>query len=102
MKNILWADTVSILQIDFFNPFVPNAPFLFPLKTFGRLQEVAKGYIGNYWVNKENNNPCSFHISKYRNFLLLLKYDKTVNIINLHKRLKYSNKSLNHEQRKFT
>ena len=42
-----------------FNPFVSNAPFLYPLKTsenrkvFRCLQEVEKGCIGNEWVNTE-------------------------------------------------
>ena len=41
-----------------FNPFVPNAPFFYPLKTseyrkvFWRFQGVEKGCIGNEWVNK--------------------------------------------------
>ena len=39
-----------------FNPFVPNAPFPYPLKTsenltvFWFFQEVEKGFIGNEWV----------------------------------------------------
>ena len=39
------------------NPFVPNAPFLYPLKksenlkVFRCFQGVQKGYIGNKWVN---------------------------------------------------
>ena len=37
------------------NPFVPNAPFLYPLKTsenfFWCFQGVDKGCIGNEWVN---------------------------------------------------
>ena len=39
------------------NPFVPNAPFLYPLKTsanladFGCFQGVEKGCIGNKWIN---------------------------------------------------
>ena len=38
------------------NPFVPNAPFFYPLKTsenrnvFWCLQGVEKGYIGSKWV----------------------------------------------------
>ena len=37
------------------NPFVPNAPFLYPLQTSENLtvfcfQGVEKGYIGNEWV----------------------------------------------------
>ena len=42
----------------FFNPFVPNAPFLYPLKTENRkifwcFQGVEKGCIGNEWVNAQ-------------------------------------------------
>ena len=33
------------------NPFVPNALFLYPLKT--SFQRVEKGCIGNKWVNAE-------------------------------------------------
>ena len=39
-----------------FNPFVPNAPFLYPLKTsenltvFSCFQGIEKGCIGNDWV----------------------------------------------------
>ena len=35
------------------NPFISNAPFLYPLKTGGRERmhwQVEKGYIGNEWV----------------------------------------------------
>ena len=38
----------------FINPFVPNAPFLYPRKTSENLkvfQRVEKGCIGNEWVN---------------------------------------------------
>ena len=43
------------------NPFVPNAPFLYPLKTsenhkvFWCFQGVKKGCIGNEWVNGKDN-----------------------------------------------
>ena len=39
------------------NPFLPSAPFLYPLKTSGNrkvfycFQGVEKGYIGNEWIN---------------------------------------------------
>ena len=42
------------------NPFVPNAPFLYPLKTSEKLkvfwcfQGVEKGCIGNEWVKMNN------------------------------------------------
>ena len=43
--------------LNLINPFVPNAPFLFPVKTsenlkvFWRFQGVEKLCIGNKWVN---------------------------------------------------
>ena len=50
-------------HVDYINPFVPTAPFLYPLKTsehftfFWCFQGVEKGYIGNEWVkNKYDNN----------------------------------------------
>ena len=36
-------------QLNLINPFVPNAPFLYPLKTC--FQWVEKGRIRNEWVN---------------------------------------------------
>ena len=52
MKNMKRAEKTA------FNPFVPNAPFLYPLKTtenrkvFWYFQGVEKGCIGNEWVKK--------------------------------------------------
>ena len=37
------------------NPFVPNAPFLYPLKTSENRKGVEKGCIGNKWVNVFRN-----------------------------------------------
>ena len=45
------------LFVKIVNPFVPNAPSLFPLKAsenlmvLGYFQGVEKGCIGNEWVN---------------------------------------------------
>ena len=36
-------------QLNLINPFIPNAPFLYPLKTC--LQRVENGRIRNEWVN---------------------------------------------------
>ena len=36
-------------QLNLINPFVPNAPFLYPLKTC--FQWAEKGRIRNEWVN---------------------------------------------------
>ena len=43
---------------DSFNPFVPNVPFLYPLKisedfTDFCFQEVEERCIGNKWVHKQ-------------------------------------------------
>ena len=35
-----------------FNPFIPNAPFLYPLKTSENFMERVKGCIGNKWVKR--------------------------------------------------
>ena len=43
-RQILVIDSLGL-----FNPFVPNAPFLYPLKTSENLT-VGKGRIGNKWV----------------------------------------------------
>ena len=50
-----WQELIVIAQI-FFNPFFPNAPFLYPLEisenrnVFWCLQGAEKGCIGNEWV----------------------------------------------------
>ena len=44
------------------NPFVPNAPFLYPLNTlenhkvFRCFQGLEKGCIGNKWVNQNQSS----------------------------------------------
>ena len=38
--------------VKFINPFVPNLPFLYPLKTSENRIGVEKGYTGNEWVNE--------------------------------------------------
>ena len=58
-KIISWnVDTIGgFAEI---NPFVSNAPFLYPLKTsvFWCFQRVEKGCIGNEWVHFENEREC--------------------------------------------
>ena len=50
-------ENINLVEI---NPFVPNAPFLYPLKTsenrkvFWCFQRVEKGCIGNEWVKFKN------------------------------------------------
>ena len=50
----------------YLNPFVPNVPFLYPLKTsnnftvFWCFQGVEKGCNGNKWVNKQITFFCRF------------------------------------------
>ena len=52
------ATTGITMSKNSFNPFVPNAVFLYPPKTsenravFSCLQGVEKGYTGKKWVNK--------------------------------------------------
>ena len=49
-------------MLKFFNPFVPSAPFLYPLKTSENLkvflcfQGAEKWCIGNEWVNIQIEN----------------------------------------------
>ena len=46
-------------KVNYVNPFVPNAPFLYPQKTlenhtvFPYFQVVEKGCIGNEWVKEK-------------------------------------------------
>ena len=57
-------------MIQLFNPFVPNASFLYPLKTeenltvFWCFQGVEKGCIGNEWVNPFLANAPIIYLSK--------------------------------------
>ena len=61
------------------NPFVPNAPFLYPLNTsenrkvFSCFQGVEKGYIGNEWVQWIKWEHCDFNscLKKGRNLFYL-------------------------------
>ena len=47
-----------------FNPFIPNAPFLFGFLMF---QGVGKGCIGNQWVNLDELNTIRLRdIEVYR------------------------------------
>ena len=55
MVSIIFQVTKAFIIL--VNPVVPNAPFLYPLKTsenltvFWRFQRVEKGWIGKEWVN---------------------------------------------------
>ena len=61
----------SFISKNWFNPFVPNALFLYPLKTsenhkvFWCFQGVEKGCIGNKWANTPREK------SQYWNFFLV-------------------------------
>ena len=51
----------TISEILDINPFVPNAPFIYPLKTenlkvFQCFQELEKGCFRSKWVNFKNRN----------------------------------------------
>ena len=52
-RVVNFADVVKV-KVILINPFVPNAPFLYPLKTslkvFWRFQGVEKVCIGNLWI----------------------------------------------------
>ena len=64
-KRILLA-----LMVVFPNPFVPNAPFLYPLKTSGNptvswcFQRVEKECVGNKWLNVNlcNDSNCNAEV----------------------------------------
>ena len=57
------------------NPLVPNAPFLYPLKTsenltvFGFFQGVEKGCIGNKWVNTSITNLLGLDLVHVKPFI---------------------------------
>ena len=62
---MLWWNKQIIIRVmknvmEYLNPFVPNAPFMYPLKTsenrkgYWCLQGVQKGCIGNKWVECES------------------------------------------------
>ena len=61
-RKILKDDSQNLT----FNPFVPNSPFLYSLKTsenltvFWYFQEVEKGCIGSTWVNGCNVGSSSW------------------------------------------
>ena len=55
MPTSLLCCLIKITKVTLINPFVPNAPFLYPRKTekltvFWSFQGVAKGCIGSSWV----------------------------------------------------
>ena len=51
-SNGIDDETSKIEAFKILNPFVPNAPFLYPLKTSGYFQGVGKGCIGNELVKR--------------------------------------------------
>ena len=51
----------GIFFSDYFNPFVPNAPFLYP-------PEVEKGRIGKKWV-KNDSIVKLWHNRKYKKII---------------------------------
>ena len=63
--NVLnvWSLTFALAIEAFFNPFFPNASFLYPLKqlenrkVFWCFQVVEKGCIGNKWVKERELFP---------------------------------------------
>ena len=88
-KRILLA-----LMVVFPNPFVPNAPFLYPLKTSGNrkvfwcFQGIEKGCIRKKWVkfhllhysfSKSSENIHEFHLIHWCNQFFLIRTSKTWN-----------------------
>ena len=75
IENLFWSYALLLRWI--FNPFVPNAPFLYPLKArfsdvFWRLE---KGCIDKKWVNLVNRQNSSWN----RGLFLKLDIDYTEN-----------------------
>ena len=68
-KNIFFFHT----QIQQFNPYVPNAPFLYPLKTSENRTGVEKECIGNKWVNQLLNGLKIYSKQKY-GFYTIIQY----------------------------
>ena len=70
------------------NPFVPNAPFLYPLKTsenrkvFWCFQGVDKGCIGNKRVNETTNNDLN-EILRLKQFIQKSLPDNKIIILNI-------------------
>ena len=68
-------DSISVVDTPF-NPFVPNVPFLYPLKTLENLkvfwyfQGAEKGYIGNEWVKEPNfYGNHKYNYDTFRNYI---------------------------------
>ena len=61
-KLIKKSKTMKLLDsLKIVNPFVPNAPFLYPQSFFNhKFQGVEKGCIGNKWVNLRLNVGVCF------------------------------------------
>ena len=75
----MWKRTVykistpgNSAKFRYIKPFVPNAPFLYPLKTSG-FQGEEKGWIGNEWVN-QCMNCLRQHTTKYPCFPAFTSY----------------------------
>ena len=71
----------------FLNPFIPNAPFLYSLKTSENLrvcwcfEGVEKGCIGNEWVKetKSGNSSCGSPYPLRQEFLIYF-WNKTFHL----------------------
>ena len=97
-SSIFWEkDSISrwkhLWNTFYVNPFVPSAPFLYPLKTenlmvFWCFQGVAKGCIGNGWVSPSIWQELHHLIIKSESSKLLLLYTST-NARMLHLQIAY-------------
>ena len=79
LRPLVFGRYKYTIKIEIINPFVPNAPSLYPLKTsenltiFWCFQEVEKGCIGNKWVN---GKTCIFkRCGKYLIVMKILSYE---------------------------
>ena len=86
MERNLWQTKKGTDIFHLFNPFVPNPPFLYSLKTsenltvYGYFQGVEKGSFGSKWVkSKELQNHISEAHSEPRQTSNMETFAKLVN-----------------------
>ena len=63
------------------NPFVLNAPFLYPLKTSTCFQGVDKGYIRKKWVNKATSRFIAVNLKETHNCSKMLPLDFLIDFL---------------------
>ena len=60
-------------------PFVPNASFLYLLKTLERMKIIGKGCIGNNWLNCLQERSLLVYNDQISTFEELLQRDRKIN-----------------------